>query len=57
MLFVGLDFHKQYSEFAMMDITGKLLKQGRIENTLDEMKEFSQGIPARSSMVIESSST
>ncbi len=57
MLFVGLDLHKKYSEFAVMDIGGRLLRQGRIENTLDKMREFSESIPASSSMVIESSST
>ena len=57
MLFVGLDLHKKYSEFAVMDIAGNLLRQGRIENTLDNMREFSESIPAKSSMVIESSST
>jgi len=56
-LFVGLDLHKKYSEYAVMDIGGNLLRQGRIENTLDKMREFSESIPARSSMVIESSST
>ncbi len=57
MMYVGLDLHKRYSEFAVMDIGGNLLKQGRIENTLDKMREFSESIPASSSMVIESSST
>jgi transposase len=33
-------------EFAVMDVAGKLLKQGRIENTLDKMREFSESIPA-----------
>src|SRR5712692_11760761 len=57
MMYVGLDLHKKYSEFAVMDIGGNLLRQGRVENTLDKMKEFSESIPASSSMVIESSST
>ena len=57
MLFVGLDLHKKYSEYAVMDVGGKLLRQGRIENTLDKMREFSESVPAQSSMVIESSST
>ncbi len=56
-LFVGLDLHKSYSEYAVMDPSGKLLRQGRIENTLDRMREFSESIPRSSSMVIESSST
>jgi len=56
-MFVGLDLHKSYSEFAVMDVAGNLLRQGRIENDLDKMREFSESIPARSSLVIESSST
>ena len=56
-LFVGLDLHKVYSEFAVMDIFGNVLRQGRVENTLEKMKEFSESVPERSSMVIESSST
>jgi transposase len=57
MLFVGLDLHKKYTEFAVMDIGGNLLRQGRLENTLEKMREFSESVPERSSMVIESSST
>jgi len=40
-----------------MNVTGRLLKQGRIENTIPRMKEFSESLPARSSVVMESSST
>ena len=57
MLFVGLDLHKRYTEYAVMDIAGNVQRQGRIENTLDKMREFSESVPAKSSMVIESSST
>ena len=56
-MFVGLDLHKSYSEYAVMDVAGNLLRQGRVENTLDKMREFSESIPAKSSLVIESSST
>ena len=57
MLFVGLDLHKKYSEFAVMDMAGNVMRQGRIENTLDKMREFSESLPSPSSMVVESSST
>ena len=40
MLFVGLDLHKKYSEFAIMDVGGNLLRQGRLENTL----KYSEGV-------------
>jgi transposase len=56
-MFVGLDLHKDYSEYAVMDITGSVLRQGRVKNSLEKMREFSESIPARSSLVIESSST
>jgi transposase len=56
-MFVGLDLHKSYSEYAVMDVAGNLLRQGRIENDLEKMREFSESIPAKSSLVIESSST
>jgi len=56
-MFVGLDLQKKYSEFAVMDVGGNLLKQGRIENNLEEMKGFSESLPSESSIVIESSST
>src|SRR3989442_12307230 len=56
-LFVGLDLHKAYSEFAVMDIFGNVLRQGRMENTLDKMREFSESLPSSSSGVMESSST
>jgi len=56
-LFVGLALHKMFSEHAVMEDAGNLLRQGKIENTLDKMKEFSESIPERSSIVIESSST
>ena len=54
---VGLDLHKRYSQHAVMDVFGTVLRQGRIDNTLEEMKEFSESLPAGSSIAIESSST
>jgi hypothetical protein len=57
MLFVGLDLHKKYTEYAVMDIAGNVQRQGKVENTLDKMREFSESVPSKSSMIIESSST
>ncbi len=37
-MYVGLDLHKNYTEFAVMDIPGNLLRQGRIRNSLEQMK-------------------
>ena len=57
MLYVGLDLHKAYSEYAVMDVTGNILNQGRVQNNLDEMNAFSRSLPQPSSIAIESSST
>jgi transposase len=56
-MYVGLDLHKSYSEYAVMNVAGNLLRQGRIENDLEKVRLFSKSIPAKSSLVIESSST
>jgi hypothetical protein len=47
-MFAG-DLRKNYSEFAAADVAGSLLRQGRIENDLEKMGEFSESIPSRSS--------
>jgi transposase len=57
MFYVGLDLHKKYSEYAVMDIAGNLLNQGRVQNVPDEMHAFSRSLPPSSSIAIESSST
>lgn len=56
-MFVGLDLHKKYSQYSIMDVFGTVLREGRVENALEEMREFSESIPPNSSIAIESSST
>jgi transposase len=57
MFYVGLDLHKRYSEYAVMDVTANVLNQGRVQNIPDEMDAFSRSLPEPSSIAIESSST
>ena len=57
MFYVGLDLHKRYSEYAVMDVAGNVLNQGRVQNVPDEMDAFSRSLPEPSSIAIESSST
>jgi hypothetical protein len=57
MYYVGLDLHKRYSEYAVMDVTGNVLNQGRVQNVPEEMNEFSKSLPPSSSIAIESSCT
>ncbi len=57
MLFVGLDLHKNYSEFAIMDNDGKIIEHGRMKNNLEDMDRFSKSLPPSTQIAIESSST
>jgi transposase len=57
MLFFGLNLHKNYSEFAVMDNDGRLIKHGRVENSLEEMNRFSNSLPPYTNIAMESSST
>jgi len=57
MLFVGLDIHKNYSEFAIMDNDGRLIEHGGVENSLEDMSRFSNSLPPSTNIAMESSST
>jgi predicted transcriptional regulator len=57
MLFVGLDLHNNYSEFAIMYNDGRLIKHGRVENSLEDMNRFSNSLPPSTNIVVKSSST
>jgi predicted NBD/HSP70 family sugar kinase len=34
---IGIDFHKRYSVFCVLDATGGILERGRIEHTTPEL--------------------
>jgi transposase len=55
-MFVGLDLHKAYTQYAVMDNDGVLVKEGRIGNDPTELERFSDSL-TNASIVIESSST
>jgi transposase len=57
-MFVGLDLHKRYTQYAVMDHGGAVLDEGRIENNDPrELERFSDSLEANAHIVIESSST
>lgn len=56
-MYAGLDLHKMYTQYAIMDKDGVLVKEGRIENDPDELERFSDSMDASTEIVIESSST
>lgn len=39
-MFVGMDIHKNYLQIAIMDNKGKLMRNDRIDNNLDEIHRF-----------------
>ena len=55
-MFVGLDLHKMYTQYAVMDDDGVLLDEGRMENDPKRLRAFSDSL-SNASVVMESSST
>ena len=55
-MLVGLDVHKKYTEVAIVDESGVIEKQERIENEPGLIEEFSNRLSS-AEMVLESSST
>ena len=55
-MFVGLDVHKKYTEVAIVDESGVIEKQERIENEPAQIEEFSNSLN-NAEMVLESSSS
>ena len=55
-MYVGLDLHKMYTQYAVMDNDGALVREGRIENDPGELERFSDSL-TNANIVIESSST
>jgi transposase len=57
-MFVGMDLHKVFTQYAVMNNEGTILDEGRIENEdPSELRKFSESLPADTNVVIESSST
>jgi transposase len=56
-MFVGIDLHKLTLNAAVMDEEGKVLNEVKIKSEPDSLKNFSESLPAKSDVVIESSST
>jgi transposase len=57
-MYVGLDLHKRYTQYAVMDHDGAILDEGRIENDDPrKLEKFSDSLEPNADIVIESSST
>lgn len=55
-MFVGLDVHKKYTEVAIVDEEGVVLRRERIENEPERIKQFSQSL-SNALVVMEASSS
>ena len=56
-MYVGLDLHKATINATVMDENGTVLNEVKIKSEPDSLRNFSDSIPLRSYIVIESSST
>jgi transposase len=56
-MYAALDVHKVYSQIAVEDEDGVLLREERLENDPDMIEKFSDSLPPDTSMVLESSSS
>lgn len=53
MYYLGVDYHKAFSYCTMMDEQGKVVKQGRMENSSDGVKGFVKGVDEEITGVME----
>jgi transposase len=56
-MLAALDVHKAYSQIAVEDEDGVLIREERLENDPDLIEKFSDGLPPDTRMVLESSSS
>lgn len=56
-MYIGMDLHKKYLQIAVMDNTGKVLKNSRIENDREHISNYFHNIrPENTKVVMEPSS-
>jgi transposase len=56
-MYAALDLHKMYSEAVVVDQSGTVLDEERIDNDIGNLERFSNSLPQGTDVVIESSST
>ncbi|MFQ5962605.1 MAG: IS110 family transposase [Candidatus Methylomirabilales bacterium] len=52
-MFVGIDYHKRYSQATVMDQDGHIVEQGRFPNTPQAIRTFVDRLPAGSQIALE----
>jgi transposase len=56
-MYVGLDVHKRYCYYAMVDGKGTVVKKDRFRTTGVELEEFANALPVESQVAIEASAS
>lgn len=56
MIYVGMDLHKNYHQIALVDDSGEVLANEKIDNTTRAINKFFKEVPLDSKVVMESSS-
>lgn len=55
-MYVGIDLHKKFLQVAIMDETGKVLQNDKVDNTHESIKKYFTKISISANIVMESSS-
>lgn len=55
-MYVGIDLHKKFLQVAIMDDTGKVLQNDKVDNTHESIKKYFTQISISANIVMESSS-
>jgi len=56
-MYVGLDVHKKYCYYAMVDGRGTVVKKDRFRTTVEELEEFASALPEGDQVAIEASAS
>ena len=56
-MYVGLDVHKKYCYYAMVDGRGTVVKKDRFRTTVEELEEFASALPQGDQVAIEASAS
>ena len=56
-MYVGLDVHKRYSYYAMVDGRGTVVKKDRFRTTVEELGDLANALPDESQVAIEASAS
>jgi len=51
--YLGIDVHKKWCVFTQIDSTGKVMRQSRFRNTLEEVSTFASSLNSKINLVLE----